>query len=96
MGCSEQQLRVQLETDRSSCGDLVVRDSTLPLLQACHSLPIAAGHCAGAAHVARAHRMCLACNSGVVGDEMHLILCVLPLLLCGLGTQACSEAALTP
>jgi hypothetical protein len=39
----------------------------------CHSLPIAAGRFAGAAHVARAHRVWLACNSGVVGDEMHLI-----------------------
>ncbi len=39
----------------------------------CHSLPIAAGRCAGAAHVARAQRVCLACNSGAVGDEMHLV-----------------------
>ncbi len=39
----------------------------------CHSLPIAAGRFAGAAHVARAHRVCLACNSGAVGDEMHLV-----------------------
>ncbi len=28
---------------------------------------------AGAAHVDRAHRVCLACNSGAVGDEMHLV-----------------------
>ena len=34
----------------------------------CHSLPLA-----GAAHVARAHRVCLACNSGAMGDEMHLV-----------------------
>ncbi|DBB06400.1 TPA: hypothetical protein ACH3X1_011961 [Trebouxia sp. C0004] len=33
----------------------------------------AAGRLAGAAHVARAHRVCLACNSGAVGDEMHLV-----------------------
>ena len=39
----------------------------------CHSLPVAAGRFAGAAHVARAHRVCLACNSGAVGDEMHLV-----------------------
>ncbi len=39
----------------------------------CHSLPIAAGRFAGAAHVARAHRVCLACNSGAVGDERHLV-----------------------
>ncbi|DBA76095.1 TPA: hypothetical protein ACH3X1_009839 [Trebouxia sp. C0004] len=39
----------------------------------CHSLPVAAGRLAGAAHVARAHRVCLACNSGAVGDEMHLV-----------------------
>ncbi|DBA94646.1 TPA: hypothetical protein ACH3X1_002217 [Trebouxia sp. C0004] len=39
----------------------------------CHSLPIAAGRFAGAAHVPRAHRVCLACTSGAVGDEMHLV-----------------------
>ena len=44
----------------------------------CHaSLPIAAGRCAGAAHVDRApglsHWVCLSCNSGAVGDEKHLI-----------------------
>ncbi|DBB06534.1 TPA: hypothetical protein ACH3X1_012079 [Trebouxia sp. C0004] len=39
----------------------------------CHSLPIAAGCFDGAAHVPRAHRVCQACNSGVVGDEMHLV-----------------------
>jgi len=40
----------------------------------CHSLPgpVAAVRFAGAAHVARAHRVCLAFNSGAVGDEMHL------------------------
>ncbi len=42
----------------------------------CHSLPVAAGRLAGAAHVDRAHRVCLACNSGAVGDEMHLVFCV--------------------
>jgi len=40
----------------------------------CHSLPVAAGRLAGAAHVDRAHRVCLACNSGAVGDEKHLVL----------------------
>ena len=39
----------------------------------CHGLPVAAGRLAGAAHVDRAHRVCLACNSGAVGDEMHLV-----------------------
>ena len=39
----------------------------------CHSLPVAAGRLAGAAHVDRAHRVCLACNSGAVGDEKHLV-----------------------
>ncbi|DBA78899.1 TPA: hypothetical protein ACH3X1_008781 [Trebouxia sp. C0004] len=39
----------------------------------CHSLPIAAGRFAGAAHVPRAHRVCLACNSGAVGDNMHMV-----------------------
>ncbi|DBA73557.1 TPA: hypothetical protein ACH3X2_009800 [Trebouxia sp. C0005] len=39
----------------------------------CHGLPIAAGRIAGAAHIARANRVCLACNSGAVGDERHLI-----------------------
>ena len=44
----------------------------------CHSLPelrlepVAAVRFAGAAHGVRAHRVCLACNSGAVGDEMHL------------------------
>ena len=39
----------------------------------CHGLPIAAGRFAGAAHVDRAHRVCLACNSGAVGNEKHLV-----------------------
>ena len=39
----------------------------------CHGLPVAAGRLAGAAHIDRAHRVCLACNSGAVGDEMHLV-----------------------
>ncbi|DBB01575.1 TPA: hypothetical protein ACH3X1_000223 [Trebouxia sp. C0004] len=45
----------------------------------CHSLPIAAGRFAGAAHVPRAHRVCLACNSDAVGDEMHLVFECTPL-----------------
>ncbi len=39
----------------------------------CHGLPIAAGRFAGAAQVHRAHRVCLSCSSGVVGDEKHLV-----------------------
>ena len=35
----------------------------------CHGLPIATGWLAGAGHVDRANRVCLACNSGAVGDE---------------------------
>ena len=36
-------------------------------------LPIATGRLAGAGHVDRANRVCLACNSGAVGDEKHMI-----------------------
>ena len=39
----------------------------------CHGLPIATGHLAGPGHVGRANRVCLACNSGSVGDEKHMI-----------------------
>jgi hypothetical protein len=39
----------------------------------CHGLPIATGRLAGADHVDRANRVCLACNSGAIGDEKHLI-----------------------
>ena len=39
----------------------------------CHGLPIATGRLAGASHVGRADRVCLACNSGGVGDEKHMI-----------------------
>ena len=39
----------------------------------CHALPIATGRLAGSGHVNRAHRLCLACNSGAVGDEKHMI-----------------------
>ena len=39
----------------------------------CHALPIATGHLAGAGHVNRAHRVCLACSSGAVGNEKHMI-----------------------
>jgi len=62
----------------------------------CHGLPIAAGCLAGTAHVGRADRVCLACNSGPVGDEKHLVFECTALLLCGLGMQACSCTALTP
>ena len=39
----------------------------------CHGLPIATGRLAGAGHVDRANRVCLACNSGAIGSEMHMI-----------------------
>ena len=40
----------------------------------CHGLPIATGRLAGAGHVDRANRICLACNSGaIIGDEKHMI-----------------------
>ena len=39
----------------------------------CHGLPVAAGRLAGAGHVSRAQRICTCCNSGAVGDEMHLV-----------------------
>ena len=38
----------------------------------CHALLIATGRLAGSGHVDRAHRVCLACNSGAVGDEKHM------------------------
>lgn len=38
----------------------------------CHALPIATGRLAGADHMPRAHRVCLACNSGAVGDDRHM------------------------
>ena len=42
----------------------------------CHGLPSATGRLAGAGHMNRATRVCLACNSGAVGDEfeMHMVL----------------------
>ena len=39
----------------------------------CHGLPVATGRLAGAGHVDRANRVCLACNSGAIGDEKHMI-----------------------
>ena len=44
----------------------------LQLRLGCHALPIATGRFAGADHMPRAHRICLACNSGAVGDERHM------------------------
>ena len=46
----------------------------------CHGLPIAAGRLAGAGHL---DRVCLACNSGAIGDEMrmHIFSSVPPWLL---------------
>ena len=37
-----------------------------------HAFPIATGRLAGADDMPRAHRVCLACNSGAVGDEKHM------------------------
>ncbi len=34
----------------------------------------ATGRLAGTAHVDRAHRLCLCCNSGAVGNEKHIVL----------------------
>ena len=39
----------------------------------CHGLLIATGRLAGAGHVDRANRVCLACNSGAIGDEKHMV-----------------------
>ena len=39
----------------------------------CHGLPIATGRLAGTGHVDRANSVCLACSSGAVGDEAHVI-----------------------
>ena len=62
------------------------------------ALPVAAGRFAGAAHVDRAQRVCLFCDSTVVlwGMRGILFLIVLPLLPCSHITQAYSQAALTP
>ena len=38
-----------------------------------HGLPIATGRLAGAGHVDRANRVRLACNSGAIGNEMHIV-----------------------
>ena len=38
----------------------------------CHALPIATSLLASAGHVNRPHRVCLARNSGAVGDEKHM------------------------
>ena len=38
----------------------------------CHALPIATSRLAGAGHMPRAHRVCLACNTGAVGDERDM------------------------
>ena len=39
----------------------------------CHGLPIANCRLAGADHVDSANRVYLACNSGAVGDEVHMV-----------------------
>ena len=43
----------------------------LQLRLGCHGVPIADGRLAG--HVDRANRVCLACNSSAIGDEMHMV-----------------------
>ena len=53
----------------------------------CHGLLIAAGHLAGAGHVDRADRLCLACNSGFIAMNSIWFLNVLPWLLCGSSMQ---------
>ena len=45
----------------------------LQLRVGCHGLPIATGRLAGAGHVDRANRVCVACNSGAIGNEKHMI-----------------------
>ena len=44
----------------------------LQLRLGCHALPIATGRLAGADHMPRAHRVCLACNSRAVGNERRI------------------------
>ena len=39
----------------------------------CHGLATAIGRLAGAGHVDRADRVCLACNGGAIGAEKHMI-----------------------
>ena len=49
-------------------------------LPGCHGLPIAAaGVFAGAAHIDRAHWVCLSCHSGAVGGERPLVFECAPL-----------------
>lgn len=40
----------------------------------CRGLPVAGGRLAGVGHVDRAQWVCSFCNSGAVGDEIHLVL----------------------
>ena len=58
---------------RRSCCQLSVSEWRMQrLLQfrlVCHGLPIAAGRLAGAGHVDRANRVCLARNCGAIGNE---------------------------
>ena len=62
----------------------------------CHGFPVAAGRFAGAAHLDRAHWVCLFCNSGAVGMRGTWSLNVLPLSFCDLSMQDCSRALMTP
>ena len=50
---------------------------------------------AGAAHVTRAHRVCLSCNSGAVGNERLLLFERAALVLCDLSMKAFSQAVAT-
>ena len=59
-------------TGQVTCSLLMLFGGTTSRL-GCHGLPIATGRLAGAGHVDRANRVCLACNSGTIGDEKHMI-----------------------
>ena len=58
-----------------------VRGSKAIRRMSCHGLPIANGQLAGAGHVDRAKRVCLACDKGAVGNEKDMVLSVMPWLL---------------
>ena len=56
----------------------VTHAAFLHLRLGCHGLPTAAAHLAGASHMDRADTICLSCNSGVSGNEKHMILVCYP------------------
>ena len=65
-------------------------DTASKVLQQSHApCVIAIGPFAGAAHVDRAQKVCLSCNSGALGNERHLI-------FERAGMQIFSQAALIP